>query len=58
MDNRQLQAGIKTFNKARQADHFDSFDISTLYTNIPHDLILRNIGLLVSEANRVREPPI
>ena len=26
-----------------------------MYTNIPHDLLLRNIGLLVSKAYRVRE---
>ena len=33
--------------------HFDSFDFSTLYTNIPHDLLLDSISQL-SEAYRIR----
>ena len=50
----QVLKQLEKLNKARRADHFDSFDFSTLYTNIPHDLLLQNIGLLVSEAYRIR----
>ena len=50
----QVLKQLEKLNKARRANHFDSFDFSTLYTNIPHDLLLQNIGLLVSEAYRIR----
>ena len=36
------------------ATHFDSFDFSTLYTNIPHDLLLDCLDNSVKEAYRVR----
>ena len=32
------------------AKQFDSFDFSTLYTNIPYDLLLNSIGELITEA--------
>lgn len=34
--------------------HCDSFDFSTLYTNIPHDLLKECLDKLVKEAYRVR----
>jgi hypothetical protein len=34
--------------------HFDSFDFSTLHTNIPHDLLLDSISQLIREAYRIR----
>ena len=30
---------LKKLNRTENARHFDSFDFSTLYTNIPHDLL-------------------
>ena len=44
----------KNVNRTKAARHFDSFDFSTLYTNIPHDLFLDNISQLISEAYRIR----
>ena len=45
---------LKKVNRTKGAKHFDSFDFSTLYTNIPHDLLLESIGQLISEAYRIR----
>ena len=45
---------LKKINKTRGARHFDSFDFSTLYTNIPHNLLLNSIGELIKEAFRIR----
>ena len=45
---------LKKLNRTKNARHFDSFDFSTLYTNIPHDLLLGSIGQLISEAYRIR----
>ena len=36
------------------AMQFDSFDFSTLYTNIPHDLLLACLEILIKEAYKVR----
>ena len=33
---------------------FDSFDISTLYTDIPHDLLLVCLESLIKEAYKVK----
>ena len=41
-------------HRTKRAKQFDSFDFSTLYTNIPHDLLLNSIGELVREAYRLR----
>ena len=45
---------LKRVNRTKGARHFDSFDFSTLYTNIPHDLLLDSISQLISEAYRIR----
>ena len=45
---------LKKVNRTKGARHFDSFDFSTLYTNIPHDLLLDSISQLISEAYRIR----
>ena len=45
---------LKKLNRAKMAKHFDSFDFSTLYTNIPHDLLLHSISQLIREAYRIR----
>ena len=45
---------LNKLNNTTFATHFDSFDFSTLYTNIPHDLLLECLKSLVEEAYRVR----
>ena len=45
---------LKIENRTKGARHFDSFDLSTLYTNIPHNLLLDSISKLISEAYRIR----
>ena len=45
----------RNLNRTRRAEHFDSFDFSTLFTNIPHGLLLQSIEQLISEAYRLRE---
>ena len=45
---------LKKLNRTKRAKQFNSFDFSTLYTNIPHDLLLNSIGELVREAYRLR----
>ena len=37
---------LQKFNRLKGAKHFDSFDFSTLYMNIPHDLLLDSILLV------------
>ena len=44
---------LKKVNRTKGARHFGSFDFSTLYTNIPHNL-LDSISQLISEAYRIR----
>ena len=45
---------LKKLNRTKNAKQFDSFDFSTLYTNIPHDLLLNSIGELIREAYRIQ----
>ena len=45
---------VNTVNITSTAKHFDSFDFSTLYTNIPHDSLKCNLKELIQEAFRVR----
>ena len=45
---------LSKLNNTTIATHFDSFDFSTLYTNIPHDLLLDCLNNLVKEAYWVR----
>ena len=44
---------MRKLNDTTTANHFDSFDFSTLY-NIPHDLLIDCLDNLVKEAYRVR----
>ena len=41
-------------NRTSRAKSFDSFDFSTLYTNIPHEALKTNIRNLIREAFKVR----
>ena len=51
---RRSLKNLKKVNAKKGARHFDSFDFSTLYTNIPHDLLLDSISQLISEAYKIR----
>ena len=35
--------------------HLDSYDFSTLYTTIPHDLLMQALRYLINEAYKVRD---
>lgn len=50
----QVLRKLQELNSCRNAKHFDSFDFSTLYTNIPHDLLLQCLTELITEAYRIR----
>ena len=50
----QVLEKLSRLNKTKRAKHFDSFDFSTLYTNIPHDLLLKSLTELFKEAYRIR----
>ena len=41
-------------NRTSRANSFDSFDFSTLYTNIPHEALKTNIKNLIREAFKIR----
>ena len=41
---------LQNINKNSRATSFDSYDFATLYTNIPHDALKKNIRVLVREA--------
>ena len=45
---------IRKLKGNRASNHVDTFDFSTLYTNIPHHLLLDSLGKLILEAYRVR----
>ena len=45
---------IDKLNKNRKTKHFDTFDFSTLYTSIPHDILLESLNKLIIEAVRIR----
>ena len=45
---------IDKLNKNRKTKHFDTFDFSTLYTSIPHDILLETLNKLIIEAFRIR----
>lgn len=45
---------IERLNKLKRPKHFDSFDFSTLYTSIPHNLLIDSLNNLKLEAFRVR----
>ena len=42
-NSRQVLHTLKKLNNTNVAMQFDSFDFSTLYTNIPHDLLLASL---------------
>ena len=45
---------LRNINRTSRANSFDSFDFSTLYTNIPHEALKTNIRNLIREAFKVR----
>ena len=45
---------LRNINRTSRAKSFDSFDFSTLYTNIPHEALKSNIRNLIREAFKVR----
>ena len=45
---------IDKLNKNRKTKHFDTFYFSTLYTSIPHDILLESLHNLIIEAFRIR----
>ena len=44
---------INTLNKSNSLKSFDSFDLATLYTSIPHTLLIKCISKLIEEAYKV-----
>ena len=53
-NSQQVLQCLQMINDTSQARHFDSFDISTLYTSIPHGCLKHNMNVLVKEAYQVR----
>ena len=53
-NSQQVLSSLSYLNKVSRAKHFDSFDFTTLYTNIPHDTLKTNLGALIEEAFKVR----
>ena len=51
-DSTQVHNKVHKLNDTTTASHFDNFDFSTLYTNIPHDLLIDCLNNLVKEAYR------
>ena len=50
-DHRQCRGSpkkLKKVNRTKTVRNFDIFDFSTLYTNIPHDLLLDSISQLIN----------
>ena len=45
---------INRLNKSNSLKSFDSFDFATLYTSIPHTLLIKCISELFEEAYKVR----
>ena len=48
---------VEKLNKNHKPKHFDSFDFASLYTNytnIPHNLLLHSLNVLITEAFRIR----
>ena len=50
----QVLRKLNQLNNSTTSTHFDSFDFSTLYTNIPHKLLLESLDNVVKEAYQVR----
>ena len=53
-NSQQVLDHLSILNQVSRAKHFDSFDFSTLYTNIPRNALKSNLVDLVDEAFRVR----
>ena len=53
-NSQQVLRKLHKVNKSSSARHFDSFDFSTLYTNIPHFQLKQNFEHLVDEAFIIR----
>ena len=47
---------LHQINKTSRARKIDSYDFSTLYTNIPHNALKNNIRSLVREASKISGP--
>ena len=54
LGNKEFATGIDYLNQQLKAQQFDSFDFTTLYTNIPHDSLKGNLKLLIEDAFKVR----
>ena len=46
---------LDTLHKVHRASHVDSFDFSTLYTKIPHSLLLKSMKKLIRDAFSCRD---
>ena len=46
---------LDTLHKVHRAAHVDSFDFSTLYTKIPHSLLLKSMAKLIRDAFSCRD---
>ena len=46
---------LDTLHKVHRASHVDSFDFSTLYTKIPHSLLLKSMAKLITDAFSCRD---
>ena len=46
---------LDTLHKVHRASHVDSFDFSTLYTKIPHSLLLKSMVKLIRDAVSSRD---
>ena len=53
-NSQQVLNKVNSLNQQLNAQHFDSFDFTTLYTSIPHDSLKCNLKLLIDEAFKVR----
>ena len=53
-NSQQVLSRLANINQTNRAFHFDSFDFTTLYTNIPHNSLKYNLQALIGEAFKVR----
>ena len=53
-NSQQVLQTIQAINDTSRAYHFDSFDFSTLYTNIPHSALKYTMNVLIRDAYTIR----
>ena len=53
-NSKEVLDKLHTINRISKAKSFDSYDFSTLYTNIPHAALKSNMKELIKEAYKVR----